>query len=144
MKTATEITANAIYKVTTKATGQTCYAVPSDSTPGAYYITCFDEKSTNWTCTCKAGEIAAHRGQSANCKHARAAQTSIIANKERIEAERQAYLAECEKLIPVLDAYLATEEGRKDAESDEDEPVQPLSREAYQDLFDPCTIPGMY
>ena len=95
-KTQSEITATAIYTVTTKATGAECYAVPSDSNPGTYYVTCWNAAASNWTCTCKHGEVMAQAGKSAHCKHTRAAQTAILANKnaerERKEAERQAYL----------------------------------------------------
>src|SRR5258708_15504390 len=78
----TEISATAIYKVTVKATGLQCYAVPSDSQPGVYYITCWSESESRWTCTCKCGQV----GRS-TCKHARAAQTSVLANKA--EADRR-------------------------------------------------------
>lgn len=94
----TEITATAIYKVTTKATGLTCWAVPSDSS-SEMYTCCWDEQATRWTCSCKAGQ------NGMMCKHVRAVQTSILANKAvakpataqapdvEIESERAAYLA---------------------------------------------------
>ena len=76
MKTATDITATAIYKVTIRETGKECYAVPSDSQPGVFYITCWNEHECRWTCTCEAGKYGR------TCKHARAAQTSVLANKQ--------------------------------------------------------------
>jgi hypothetical protein len=75
MTTKTEIQATAIYKVTIKETGKECYAVPSDSQPGTYYITCWNEQETRWTCTCEAGK------HGRTCKHVRAAQVSVLANK---------------------------------------------------------------
>ena len=87
MKSTSEITASAIYKVTTKATGKVCYAVPSDTQEGVYYITCFDDHTASWTCTCPAGKYGR------TCKHAKAAQVSILANKAR-EDERKAQEAE--------------------------------------------------
>ena len=80
MKNVTDITATAIYKVTIRETGKECYAVPSDSQPGVYYITCWNESECRWTCTCEAGK------HGKTCKHVRAAQTSILANKAQSEA----------------------------------------------------------
>jgi SWIM zinc finger len=79
-----EISATAIYKVTVKATGMQCYAVPSDSQPGVYYITCWNEVESRWTCTCKCGQV----GRS-TCKHARAAQVSVLANKAEADRRRE-------------------------------------------------------
>jgi hypothetical protein len=69
------ITATAIYKVTSKATNETCYMVPSDSQANVYYKACWNESESRWTCTCKAGE----NGRA--CKHTAAAQVSVLANK---------------------------------------------------------------
>ena len=87
-RTKTEITATAIYKVTTRD-GKQCYAVPSDTQAGVFYMTCWNAETSNWTCTCKAGEFASQRGQSATCKHARAAQASIVANKAEQARRRE-------------------------------------------------------
>ena len=78
-----EITATAIYKVTTKATGLTCWAVPSDSS-NEMYTCCWDEQATRWTCTCKGGQ------HGYTCKHVRAVQVSILAKKEQAKVEAQA------------------------------------------------------
>src|SRR5438045_8142354 len=88
-RTKTEITSDAIYKVTTRATGQQCYAVPSDSQSGMSYMTCWNSETQRWECTCRAGEVAAERQQSATCKHARAAQASILANKAARERQQE-------------------------------------------------------
>lgn len=81
-----EIQSDFIYKVTIKETGKQCFAVPSDSNPGHFYMTCYDEQSQGWTCTCRHGFEMAKVGKDAHCKHQRAAQTSIKANLPRIEA----------------------------------------------------------
>jgi hypothetical protein len=82
-KMATEIKANAIYKIL----NQNCWAVPSNSSDTLYRV-CFDEASSNWTCTCKHGEIQASRGQSAKCCHVAAVQISVKAN---LQQEQEAY-----------------------------------------------------
>ena len=83
---ATEITSSAIYKII----GGDCWAVPSDSGNGIYKV-CFE--NTSWTCTCKHGEIQAHRGQDARCKHVAAVQTSIKANsKPAVETSQKGHL----------------------------------------------------
>ena len=85
MKTANEITANAIYKIL----GQNCWAVPSDSSTSMYKV-CFSESASNWECTCRHGEVQASRCQAAHCKHVAAVQISIKANmpaKEGADAE---------------------------------------------------------
>jgi hypothetical protein len=84
-----EIKSDAIYKITIKATGKQCYAVPSDSNPGQFYMTCWDEASASWTCTCRHGEIAAQYGRGASCKHTRAAQDSVLANKANRRRARE-------------------------------------------------------
>lgn len=90
MKNTPEIQASAIYKITDHVSGKICYAVPSDSHPGHYYKTCWNTQSASWECTCEGGHWAAKAGRSANCKHAKAAQTSIMANKTAlVEAERE-------------------------------------------------------
>jgi hypothetical protein len=81
MKNTAEITASAIYKITDRISNKLCYAVPSDSQPGHYYKTCWNTENAAWECTCEAGFWAAKAGRSANCKHSKAAQTSIMANK---------------------------------------------------------------
>ena len=81
MKSQTEIQATAIFKVTIRETGKQCFAVPSDSQSGVYYITCYDEHLNIWTCTCKCGEVRNARAQDAGCKHARAAQVVIRVHK---------------------------------------------------------------
>ena len=90
MKNTSEIQATAIYKITDHITGKICYAVPSDSKPGCYYKTCWNTESASWECTCEAGHWSAKAGRSANCKHSKAAQVSIMANKEaQVEAVRE-------------------------------------------------------
>lgn len=74
---ASELKANAIYKII----GMNCYAVPSNSSDKMYKV-CFDESATNWTCSCKHGEIQASRGLAAKCCHVSAVQISIVANKK--------------------------------------------------------------
>jgi SWIM zinc finger len=113
-KPQSEISAVAIYKVTIKASGQQCYAVPSDSQPGTFYITCWNERESRWTCSCKAG----HYGST--CKHARAAQTSILANKAEAARrhEQEAQMAE------LAQEMAATEQA-----------VRRLSREEYISEF---------
>jgi len=86
MKTANEITANAIYKIL----GQNCYAVPSDSCSAMYKV-CFDNDAANWTCTCKHGYYQAERGLAAHCKHVAAVQVSIKANKP-LETSQKGHL----------------------------------------------------
>jgi hypothetical protein len=83
-KPQTEISATAIYKVTSKATLEQCWFVPSDS-QGLYYKVCFD--GNLWSCTCKHGEYAAEHHIDCRCKHHRAVQISILANKA--EADRR-------------------------------------------------------
>ncbi len=79
---ATEIKANAIYKILS----QNCWMVPSDSSNEMYKV-CFDESTSNWTCTCKHGEFQASRGQAARCKHVAAVQISIKANLKPVVVE---------------------------------------------------------
>lgn len=83
-----EIQAQEIYKVTDRATGKECYAVPSDSQPGMFYMTCWNAESSMWECTCKHGQVSSACGLSAKCKHSRAAQVCVLANKERRARER--------------------------------------------------------
>jgi hypothetical protein len=126
----TEITATAIYKVVTKSTGKECWAVPSDSTSGIYYMVCWSEEDMCWTCTCKHGEFCAHRGESAHCKHARAVQTSIMANKEAREAkeaERAQAMAELADEMAAEDLY-------------EEQKAERMSWESYCNVFDPCGL----
>lgn len=99
MATFTTTIENEIYKVTSKSDGTECYAVPSDSNPGLFYKSCWNANTAAWTCTCKHGEIQAARGQAAHCKHVKAAQVAIVANKnrEREEAEQERIRKEQER-----------------------------------------------
>src|SRR5438128_9946008 len=93
-----EITATAIYKVTLKDTGKTCWQVPSDSNHGVTYTVCFDEQATQWTCTCPAG---AH-GYNSNCKHRRAVRDSLQVNKANpVNTELEAEVMR-EEMVPGL------------------------------------------
>lgn len=74
-----QIKANAIYKITSKTDGKTCWMVPSDSSSELYKV-CFNEASQQWECGCKHGAVQASRGQDAHCCHVAAVQTSVKAN----------------------------------------------------------------
>jgi hypothetical protein len=82
----TEIKATAIYKVTSKVDGSTCWYVPADSQDEPYKV-CFG--GNLWSCTCKHGEYAAKRGIDCRCKHHRAVQVSILANRTHHEEQEQ-------------------------------------------------------
>jgi hypothetical protein len=125
-----EISATAIYRLTSKIDGKECYAVPSDTTSGSYYRVCWSAEDMCWTCSCKHGEFCAHRGENAQCKHARAVQTSIIANKEAREAkeaERAQAMAELAEEMAAEDFY-------------EEQKAERMSYEVYCALFDPCGL----
>jgi hypothetical protein len=109
MKTANEITANAIYKIL----GQNCWAVPSDSTDAMYKV-CFSESASNWECTCRHGEVMSQYGHAAHCKHVAAVQVSIKAN-----LPRAAQLAANEKLVD--DPFIVHGNGRAIAVETSDE-----------------------
>ena len=112
--------AQEIYKVTIKATGKQCYAVPSDSQPGTYYMTCWNEKTANWECSCQHGKIMAEYGKAASCKHTRACQTSILANKAQARRHREQEA----QMVELAQEMLATEQA-----------VRRLTREEYCQEF---------
>ena len=95
-----EITATAIYKVTLKDTGKTCWAVPSDSQQGVYYSVCF-EAPAMWTCSCPAGT----HGYS-NCKHRRAVRDSIQVNKANpVNTELEAEVRRAEMFLGLWERF---------------------------------------
>jgi len=108
-----EISATAIYKVTSKIDGTTCWFVPSDS-QDTYYKVCFD--GTLWSCTCKHGQYAASHHIDCRCKHHRAVQISILANK----AEQDHRQAQEQQMVELAAEMVATEQA-----------VRRLSREEY-------------
>ena len=137
-----EITADFLYRVTSKADGRECYFVPSDSQPGVYYQTCWDVTTQGWTCTCKAGEVAAERGRSVNCKHSRAAQLVIVErkNREREEAAREqarkAAEAERERFARAVFAHEPRLQGASIEELDaEEQRLRALSFEESMENF---------
>ena len=88
-----EITATALYKVTSKVNGTTCWYVPAGSQDEPYKV-CFD--GTLWSCICKHGKYAAEHNIDCRCKHHRAVQISILANKAEADRrhEQEAQMAE--------------------------------------------------
>lgn len=99
-----EITASAIYRVTAKSDGRECYMVPSDSQPGLFYQTCWNAETNNWDCTCRHGQVQATRGQSAYCKHTRAAQVAINARANQLREQAEAARIERERRYAEADA----------------------------------------
>jgi hypothetical protein len=108
-----EITANQIYKVTSKRTNETCWFVPSDS-QDTYYKVCFD--GTLWSCTCKHGAYAASHSIDCRCKHHRAVQISILANKAEADHRREQEA----QMVALAAEMVATEQA-----------VRRLTREEY-------------
>jgi hypothetical protein len=72
-----EITATAIYKIL----GHDCWMVPSDSADTMYKV-CYNNELNIWECECRHGQEQAKNAQPARCKHVRAVQVSIVANKK--------------------------------------------------------------
>jgi len=72
-----EITATAIYKVL----NHDCWMVPADSSSDMYKV-CYNTHLNIWECECRHGEEQAKNAQPARCKHVRAVQVSILANKK--------------------------------------------------------------
>ena len=91
-----EITATAIYRVTSKEDGRECYMVPSDSQPGLFYQTCWNRETNCWDCTCKHGEVQAARGQTARCKHVAAAHVVITARANALREQPKREAKSCE------------------------------------------------
>lgn len=120
-KQQTEIQQPAIARGKDKITHEVFYVVKSDSSETTWYTVRWNNERLMWCCNCPA--------RCNGCKHTRAVNEVLAIRRKQIALAMGGQ-------APKIVAELQAQEDKKQAAR--------LTREAYVDEFDPCTVPGMY